>query len=126
MKLLQGFYSEAAAHELQQRMEDAGIAIVVTRPVPENSDSIHAMRTAMFSHLVFAALPSQHADAMQLLHRPDHVVQHPVDLSDFKAHMSDPAQRQLAWHNLGKGLWLGMFVLAALVAVLVWALLQRG
>lgn len=120
MKLLQGFHSEDAARELQLRMERAGIAILVTTPLKvRNTDT-------GFTHLVFAALPSQHADAMQLLHRPDHVVQHPVDLSDFKAHMSDPAQRQLAWHNLGKGLWLGVLALAAGVAVLAWALLQHG
>ena len=124
MKLLQGFYSETAAHELQKRMEDAGIAIVVTHPVPVSSDSIYSMRTAMFSHLVFAALPSQHADAMQLLRQPDHVVKHPVDVSNFKAHMQDPGKRQLAGYSLSKGLWLGVATLAGLVAVLGWALLQ--
>ena len=119
MKLLQGFHSEDAARELQLRMERAGIAILVTTPLKVRNDT-------GFTHLVFAALPSQHADAMQLLHQPDHVVQHLVNISDFKAHMSDHAQGQLAWQSLGKGLWLGVVVLAALVAVLVWALLQRG
>ena len=120
MKLLQGFHSEDAARELQLRMERAGIAILVTTPLKVRSADTG------FTHLVFVALPSQHADAMQLLHQPDHVVQHPVDVSDFKAHMHDPAQEQQAKHSLSKCLLLSVLALAALVAVLAWALLQRG
>lgn len=67
MKLLQGFHSEDAARELQLRMERAGIAILVTTPLKvRNADT-------GFTHLVFAALPSQHEDATQLLHQPDHI-----------------------------------------------------
>lgn len=115
MKLISTFHTSEAADDLCQRLELAGIAVVVQAPLRIRSNSSP-------THLVFAAIDAQHGDAMQLLHNPQHMVQHRVDLDAFTAHMRDPATQQTAHQTITRSLlWI---LLALLLAVIVVALLM--
>ena len=115
MKLISTFHTSKAAHDLRQRLELAGVAVIVQTPPSFKSDS-HP------THLVFAAIDAQHGDAMQLLQNPQHRVQHRVDLEAFTAHMRDSASQQAAHQIITRNLlWI---LLSLLVAVFVVGLLM--
>lgn len=114
MKLISSFHTSEAADELRERLELAGIAVIVHTPPRFRRDS-HP------SHLVFAALDAQHSDAMQLLHNPHHRVADRVDMETFAAHMRRPSNQQDAHRAVTRSLlWI---LLGLLLAVFVVALL---
>lgn len=113
MKLVSTFHTSEAAHDLRQRLERAGIAVIVHTPQRFRSDSSPA-------HLVFAAIDAQHDDAIQLLRNPQHQVRHRVDPAAFAAHLHDPASQQLAHRIIArKLLWLLPALLLAMVVLVL-------
>lgn len=117
MKLISTFHTSEAAEDLRKQLELAGIAVIVHTPPRFKSDS-HPR------HLVFAAIDAQHGDAMQLLHNPQHQVQHPVDLKAFSEHMRASTNHQLAHQAISRSL-LWILLLLALAAVVVVLLTLR-
>lgn len=111
MKLISAFHTEEAAHELRQRLEQAGIAVIVQTPVRIRNDSSPG-------HLVFAAIHSQHEDAVQLLKTPEHRVQTPVDSKDFSTHLLGSANRHATQKALNQAFtWILLTLLVAVAAV---------
>ena len=113
MKLISTFHTSEAADALRQQLELAGIAVIVQAP-------LRIRRNSSPTHLVFAAIDSQHGDAMQLLQNPKHRVQHRVDLDHFSAHMRDKASRNAAHQTITHGLlWILLALLLAVIVVVV-------
>lgn len=114
MKLISSFHTSEAADDLRQRLERSGIAVIVQSP-PSVRPGVPTR------HLVFAAIDAQHADAIQLLNNPEHMVLHGVNPGDFAAHIHDPSAQKAAHRTISRallGIVLVLFLGAALVALL--------
>lgn len=116
MKLISAFHTEEAAQALRQRLDRVGIAVVVQTPVRIRDDSSPR-------HLVFAALASQHEDAVQCLENPKHWVKNRVDVKDFAAHLTTKPNRYAARKAMNRafiGILLTLLLaVAAMVALML-------
>lgn len=79
MKLLTGHYTIEEAHELQEYLEQNGIAVYLED---------EGTRTSGFKYSIFAAIDAQYEDAINLMNNPDHVVSTEIDLEHYHAYVA--------------------------------------
>lgn len=113
MKLISTFHTKEAAQALRQRLELAGIAVMVQTPLRIRNNSSP-------EHLVFAAIDSQHGDAMPLLRDPEHRVQHRVDVKAFSAHLQSTANLHATHQTINRAfLWILLVLWVAVAGVVL-------
>lgn len=79
MKLLTGYYTIEEAHELQEYLEENGIAVYLED---------EGTRTSGFKYSIFAAIDAQYEDAINLMNNPDHVVSNKIDLEHYHSYVA--------------------------------------
>ncbi|MPM29163.1 hypothetical protein SDC9_75703 [bioreactor metagenome] len=114
MEYLAGFQTWQAAHSLSERLEKAGIAILI---IDSGRD---ARRLSTAKYLVYSALDFQHEDAVQLMRNPKHTIAHPVDVAAYHAHMGSKEGLEAANRAITKGMLWMLAGVVLLVALIVW------
>lgn len=115
MKLLTGYYTKEEADDLQEYLEENGIAVYV---------EYEGSKGEGIKYSVFAALEAQYEDARQLMANPDHVVVIRINIDQYQAYVASPQGSSNARMAFLKGigiLWVVVAVLAALAALLILA-----
>lgn len=122
MKFLAGVHTWEEATELRDYLEAHGIAVYLEDERASAGAGANGHSGINFS--IFAALDSQHADALALMQNPAHTVLVPVNIDDFRSHMKDAGSQATARDAILKtATWAaaGALTLAIAIAVLIYA-----
>ena len=112
MRIIAHFHTTKAVNEAQNRLEKAGIPVIV-----EFHHGFLSKRLGR-AHTLLVALDEQFQEAESALKDPNHVVKNPIDVQAFKRHMTQKLRDggdMTAILNVVVGAVLGLIVLLFLL-----------
>lgn len=112
MRVLAHFHSDDAAYKTQQRLEKAGVPVIVEFRHTLMSKGLGSPYT------LSVALDEQYNDAVQLISNPNHLVANPIDVENFKRYTENGQAHSLVIPkilNTGLLLALGLFAIMAVI-----------
>lgn len=111
MKLLTGYYTKEEATDLQEYLEENGIAVHV---------EYEGVKGNGLKYSVFTALDSQYQDALLLMETPSHIVVHRADVSDYQAYVAGTEGKAKALGSMLKGMGIAALLTAAFAGLIIY------